>query len=261
MAPAAGNGLSIDWGTAAPAVGLPADYFSSRAKGSFTFQHGQYRFTGSGDDAVRILVDGEVAVDTWSGGPSTGLITIPAGTHEVTVESFDTEGTATVAASWEPYKKTPRSPGTGGRRREPLAAGGASVTEQGDSSSTATTSAEPESVDIPAETTGGSPASADDASAAPDVPAPLAEHGVERGHAPPLTTGSDLPRTAQHERGSDSDVDVASPSPAGTHDPSSAEFRWQWFALVIIPALLVAAYWAEGKRRRLRTRRIRGGTR
>jgi uncharacterized protein YraI len=98
------NEVNFNWGTVAPAAGLPADGFSARWSRELTFEEGLYRFRGRVDDGMRLYVDGALVIDAWQNGPSRdvqGDVRLTAGTHSVRVEYYENEGTAQVRAWWE----------------------------------------------------------------------------------------------------------------------------------------------------------------
>lgn len=95
---------SIDyaWGFE-PIAGIPADNFSVRWTGRFTFGNDTYNFTTTSDDGSRILVDGELILNDWTTGAA-NTVTVPkvmtAGEHTVTVEFFEDCCPAEMHASW-----------------------------------------------------------------------------------------------------------------------------------------------------------------
>ena len=60
------DAVDFDWGGGAPGDGVPADNFSARWTKSVTLaEAGAYKFTVTGDDGVRLYVDGEKVLDKW----------------------------------------------------------------------------------------------------------------------------------------------------------------------------------------------------
>jgi hypothetical protein len=57
--------IDFQWGGAAPDPALPNDSFSARWTRTTTYEAGTYRFTVTGDDGIRVRVDGDVVVNGW----------------------------------------------------------------------------------------------------------------------------------------------------------------------------------------------------
>ncbi|MGY1620024.1 PA14 domain-containing protein [Geodermatophilus sp. SYSU D00691] len=94
--------LDRNFGSAAPTgTSLPADNFSARWTGTFSFPGGSRTFTAVSDDGVRVWLDGVLIIDRW-GGPGTWTTTrtVPAGQHSVRVEWFEGAGSAYVRLTW-----------------------------------------------------------------------------------------------------------------------------------------------------------------
>ncbi|MFI5932262.1 PQQ-dependent sugar dehydrogenase [Actinoplanes sp. NPDC051494] len=89
--------VDIDWGSGSPDPLLPADGFSARWTRTADHAAGTYRFAATGDDGIRVLLDGVTVVDGWSDhGPTTFTadVVLGAGEHTVTVEYYDSGGGA-----------------------------------------------------------------------------------------------------------------------------------------------------------------------
>lgn len=98
------HNVSFDWETAAPAAGIPADYFSVRWTRSILVEEGAYRFKARADDGVRIWVDGRMLVDEWHASqPATyeGFIWLDSSPHEVRIEYYEETGDASIYVWWE----------------------------------------------------------------------------------------------------------------------------------------------------------------
>ena len=97
--------LSHDWGSQPPAAGVGASNFSARWRGNFAFAGGEYDFRVNADDGVRVKIDGnDWFLNEWrdQGNPTFDRrITVPAGTHLVTVEYFNNAATGAVGVRWE----------------------------------------------------------------------------------------------------------------------------------------------------------------
>jgi uncharacterized protein YraI len=86
-----------NWGTGAPAAGLPADNFSMRCTSTQILEGGMYRITALADDGVRVIVDGRPVISEWhsaSGTPYLASLDLAAGTHNFEVEYYEAGGTA-----------------------------------------------------------------------------------------------------------------------------------------------------------------------
>jgi len=102
------NFLNMNFGDGSPssACGLGADNFSARWTRGVLFNTGVYRFTVTGDDGVRLYIDGQLKIDKWfNQAPTTYTVDvfipfIVTG-HEVRLDYFEGEGGALAKVSWE----------------------------------------------------------------------------------------------------------------------------------------------------------------
>jgi hypothetical protein len=107
--------LNRNWGTGAPAPGLPVDNFSVRWRGNFQFVSGNMVFRARADDGVRVWLDGHIVIDAWSDGPkdvSNTFANVGAGMHLVTVEFYENSGNAYIQLGWN--RASGGGGGTGG---------------------------------------------------------------------------------------------------------------------------------------------------
>jgi hypothetical protein len=91
------DAVSFDWGGGSPDPAVPADGFSARWTRTAEWTAGTYRFAATGDDGIRVLLDGVTVVDGWSDhGPTTFTadIEVAAGEHTVVVEYYEAGGGA-----------------------------------------------------------------------------------------------------------------------------------------------------------------------
>ena len=99
------------WGGGAPAgVPVAADNFSVRWTTTAMFADGYYTFSATGDDGIRMFVDGNVLIDDWSdhaARTTTSAAQYLNGSHTVTVEYYEHGYDATAQASWTPVVVTP----------------------------------------------------------------------------------------------------------------------------------------------------------
>jgi hypothetical protein len=76
---------------------VPVNLFSARWTRTKTYAAGTYRFSVTGDDGIRVLVDGTQVVNGWfRQGPTTYTADVPLseGDHTVVVEYFEHTGGA-----------------------------------------------------------------------------------------------------------------------------------------------------------------------
>jgi glucose/arabinose dehydrogenase len=93
----ADEGIDFDWGGDAPSFVLPVNLFSARWTRTKNYDAGMYRFTVTGDDGIRVLVDGAPVIDGWFyQSPTTYTADVPLseGQHTVVVEYFEHSGGA-----------------------------------------------------------------------------------------------------------------------------------------------------------------------
>jgi glucose/arabinose dehydrogenase len=91
------DGIDFDWGGGSPDPAVPPNNFSARWTRTLSYDAGTYRFSVTGDDGIRVLVDGVVVVDGWHYQPPTTYsadVALTAGPHTVTVEYFEFGGGA-----------------------------------------------------------------------------------------------------------------------------------------------------------------------
>jgi glucose/arabinose dehydrogenase len=84
---------------ASPASGIGDDDWSASYTRDDTYSAGTYRLTATGDDGIRVFVDGTLRLNAWvDQGPTTYFtdITLTGGSHTVRVELYDAGNSATV---------------------------------------------------------------------------------------------------------------------------------------------------------------------
>jgi hypothetical protein len=83
---------------------LGVDNFSARWTRTVNLAAGVYRFTVTGDDGVRLYVDGQLKIDRWTEQPPTTYtvdVLLFGGNHELRLEYFELGGGAVARVSWQ----------------------------------------------------------------------------------------------------------------------------------------------------------------
>ena len=99
------DAVNFDWGSAAPVTGgsFPADNFSARWTGDFSFENGNYTFTTTTDDGVRVWLDDRLVIDSWKdqwNGVNKQGTPVSAGKHRVKMEYYEKGGGAVAKLGW-----------------------------------------------------------------------------------------------------------------------------------------------------------------
>jgi PA14 domain-containing protein len=97
--------LNLNFGNGSPhSLCAPAmDNFSARWTRTVDFAASIYRFSVTGDDGVRLYVDGQLKIDKWFNQGATTYtadVTLSAGAHEVKLEYFESGGLGVAFLSW-----------------------------------------------------------------------------------------------------------------------------------------------------------------
>jgi hypothetical protein len=90
---------------ASPADGIVTENYSIRWTRTETFTPGNYRFSVTGDDGVRLYIDGQVVINEWRNQPSTTYnvdVPLQAGNHEIRLEYYQATGPAQARLNWAP---------------------------------------------------------------------------------------------------------------------------------------------------------------
>ncbi|MFE6282580.1 PA14 domain-containing protein [Streptomyces sp. NPDC057877] len=99
--------ISQNWGTGAPASGLPKNYFGVRWTVTRDFgSGGPFTFTASAQDGIRVYLDGVREVNLWKNVSSTVKktvnVTVPSGKHTLRIDFANWTGTANVTFTYAP---------------------------------------------------------------------------------------------------------------------------------------------------------------
>jgi hypothetical protein len=97
--------LNFNFGDGGPGgnCGLGVDNFSARWTRTANFGSGVYRFSVTGDDGVKLYVDGQIKIDKWFAQGATTYtadVQLSAGNHEVKLEYFESGGPGVALLSW-----------------------------------------------------------------------------------------------------------------------------------------------------------------
>ncbi len=101
--------VDFDWGSKAPAAGLPVDQFSGRWSRTINFAAGLYRFRLRANDGVRFYVDGTRLVDEWHSSDGATVYTVEqylSGAIALRVEYYESTAAARLSLSWERLSTT-----------------------------------------------------------------------------------------------------------------------------------------------------------
>ncbi|MGW1550926.1 PA14 domain-containing protein [Streptomyces sp. NPDC002346] len=99
--------IDQNWGTGAPASGLPKDNFGVRWSLTRDFgSGGPFAFTAATRDGIRVYVDGVRKVDIWKNVSTTQKktvnVTVPAGKHSLRIDFVNWTGSANVTFGYAP---------------------------------------------------------------------------------------------------------------------------------------------------------------
>ncbi|MGW5472361.1 fibronectin type III domain-containing protein [Streptomyces chartreusis] len=119
--------IDQNWGTNAPASGLPKDNFTVRWTVTRDFgSGGPFTFAASTQDGIRVYLDGSRKIDLWKNVSTTAKktvdLTVPAGKHTLRIDYVNWTGAANVKFTY-----TPRTSATIDKVK-PLTPTGAKVT-------------------------------------------------------------------------------------------------------------------------------------
>ncbi len=98
--------LNYDWGSGSPDPAVRADGFSARWTRYYDVAAGDYNFTATADDGIRVWVDGDLIINEWYDHPPKTVSAkkyLSAEHHLVTVEFYENTGGAVARVTLEPW--------------------------------------------------------------------------------------------------------------------------------------------------------------
>ncbi|MGL4648885.1 MAG: PA14 domain-containing protein, partial [Caldilineaceae bacterium] len=96
--------INFNWGQGSPDPSISSDNFSVRWNRTLDFAAGNYRFTTTSDDGVRVWVNNALIIDQWreqSARTFSGEIFLPGGLVPLRVEYFEATQSASIQFSWQ----------------------------------------------------------------------------------------------------------------------------------------------------------------
>ncbi|MFJ4524636.1 PA14 domain-containing protein [Streptomyces sp. NPDC088810] len=101
------SAVAEQWGTGAPATGLPKDNFGVRWTVTRDFgSGGPFALTAAAQDGIRVYLDGTRKVDLWKNVSTTQKktvnVTVPSGKHTLRVDFVNWTGSANVSLAYTP---------------------------------------------------------------------------------------------------------------------------------------------------------------
>jgi hypothetical protein len=95
--------VNFDWGTGSPDSMVNSETFSAKWEGNLNFDQGDYTFTVTADDGIRLYVDNQLLIDQWKDQPPTTYTAVKAmtsGNHLIKVEYYENSIGAVAKLSW-----------------------------------------------------------------------------------------------------------------------------------------------------------------
>lgn len=95
--------INFNWGSGSPMSGIGSDWFIARWTADVDLPAGDYRFTVTVDDGVRVYVDNILIIDKWKNQNSptyTADMTLAADTHNIRVEYYEARNAARIQFSF-----------------------------------------------------------------------------------------------------------------------------------------------------------------
>jgi len=96
--------INYSWGSGSPDPSVPVDNFSARWTKTANFTAGDYTFTATADDGLRLYLDGTLVIDKWIDQGTTTYTatrTLAAGNHTIVYEYYDSGWDAVAKLSYQ----------------------------------------------------------------------------------------------------------------------------------------------------------------
>ena len=96
--------IDFDWGHGSPDPAVNDDNFSARWERKVYFDEGTYRFIATMDDAMRVYVDGNLIIDSWTDSQEHTMTRdwyMSQGDHQLQVDYYESGGVAIAKFRWE----------------------------------------------------------------------------------------------------------------------------------------------------------------
>ncbi|MFN2138351.1 MAG: SH3 domain-containing protein [Candidatus Promineifilaceae bacterium] len=106
--------IDFNWKGLSPDVSIPVDNFSARWTRAYQFAPGNYRFSATMDDGMRVYLNGRAIIDDWYEGNVRTVeadIYVSGGTQNITVEYFEKGGNAVAGFTWSAMDGQTMPPG------------------------------------------------------------------------------------------------------------------------------------------------------
>ncbi|PIR96221.1 MAG: hypothetical protein COT92_02270, partial [Candidatus Doudnabacteria bacterium CG10_big_fil_rev_8_21_14_0_10_42_18] len=97
------NAINYNWGSGSPNSSVPVNNFSAKWEGNFDFEEGNFLFSATADDGVRVYVDGDLIIDSWRNQSATTYSKtrkLSQGKHSVKMEFYENGGQAVAKLDW-----------------------------------------------------------------------------------------------------------------------------------------------------------------
>lgn len=110
------NSIDFDWGGGRPAHGVSDDNFSVKWRRYVNFQPGTYRFTATMDDGMRVYLDDELIIDSWTDSQQHTVTkdVYVSGERHVKVDYYEVGGMAVAKVNWQLINPEGQPGGSGG---------------------------------------------------------------------------------------------------------------------------------------------------
>lgn len=106
------NSIDFNWFGGSPDPLINSDDFSARWTRTVNFPAGTYRFFATMDDGMRVWIDNQLVIDSWTESQEHTMTVDRAmnGNHNIRVEFFEAGGMATARFWWEPISSGSGTP-------------------------------------------------------------------------------------------------------------------------------------------------------